>query len=422
MIRALVVAVGRRTEHWCDFFAALARRPGLEVVVQAADVSPLTADQLAQLAHESPRFRFRLAPHLFGEEATGHMASILFGPRSWRGLRSLRPDVVHVIGEPSYLATHQAIRARNRLWPGVPVTLYAAQNVVANFPWPFPQLERYAYRQSALALPITPAALGVLRAKGYRGPARLVPLGVDLARFVPAPSRPGGPFTVAFVGRLEPHKGIADLLAACDLADCRLLVVGDGSLRPWLEAEAARRDGRIELRPWASHAELPGLLGRTHALALPSIGIVQRNVLPWVGIPLREQFGRVLVEAMACGVPVIGTDVGEISYVVGRGGLTVPPNDPAALAEALRSIRDRPRLAAELRRSGLERAAEFGWDRIAETMEDAWLQVLGTLETLKPNGRTADPYGAANVGRPPAPTFAGRKGTAWNTISPRRLR
>jgi glycosyltransferase involved in cell wall biosynthesis len=412
VIRALVVAVGKRTEHWCDFFAALARRRGLDVVLQAAEVSRLAADQLAQLAHESPRFRFRLAPHLCGEETTGHMASILFGPGSWRGLRNLRPDVVHVIGEPSYLATHQAIRARNRFWPGVPVTLYAAQNVVARFPWPFPHLERYAYRQAALALPITPAALAVLREKGYRGPARIVPLGVDLAQFAPAPSPPAGPFTVAFVGRLESHKGIADLVAACDLLECRLLIVGDGSLRPWVEAEAARRDGRIELRPWAGHAELPRFLARAHALALPSVEIVQRNVLPWVGVPLREQFGRVLVEAMACGVPVVGTTVGEIPHVLGEGGLTVPPSDPAALARALTAIRDDLRLAARLRERGLERAAEFSWDRIAESMEEAWAGVVAMSRALKRSGRLADSYGSR--------FFTVAKGGTWRAISPRR--
>ena len=103
---------------------------------------------------------------------------------------------------------------------------------------------------AAAALPITPAALRVLRAKGYTGPAEIIPLGVDLTRFRPRPAPPRGRFTVGFIGRLEPHKGLTDLLAAAERLDCGLLLVGDGSQRALLEREAARRPGRLELVPW----------------------------------------------------------------------------------------------------------------------------------------------------------------------------
>jgi len=371
-VRVLVVTVGKRAEHWEGFFAALADRDDVDVTVQAADVSRLAGERLAELARRSPRFRFRLAQHWIGEDATGHMASVLFRPGSWRELRDAKPDVVHVIGEAAYLSTYQAIRFRNRFWPGVPLTLYAAQNVVTRFPWPFPRLERYAYANTALALPITPAALAVLRAKGFRGAAEIVPLGVDLSRFRPPAQPPPAPFTVGFVGRLEPHKGLYELLAARDRLDCRLLVVGDGSLRGSLAAEAARRPDRIEVLPWVSQDELPALLGRVHALAVPSVEVVQRNVLPWVGVPLREQFGRVLVEAMACGVPVVASEVGEIPYVLGASGLLVPPTAPVALADALAFLRDRPEHAAELARAGVRRAALFDWRRIADDVYAAW--------------------------------------------------
>ncbi|HZC28117.1 MAG TPA: glycosyltransferase family 4 protein, partial [Gaiellaceae bacterium] len=330
-MRALVVVVGKRTEHWEGFFDALSRRPDVELVVQAADVSDLARTRLRELARERENFAFRACPHVVGEELTGHMASVLFRPDAWRRLRETRPDVVHIIGEAAYLATYQALRARNRFWPTAPVTLYAAQNVLTRFPFPFPAIERYAYRHVSLALPITPAALHVLRAKGYAGPAKVVPLGADLERFRPHREPPSGPFTVGFVGRLEPWKGIADLLDARDRLGCRLLVVGDGSLRTWLEAEAARRGGAIDIVPWASHDELPHLLARMHALAFPSREIVQRNVLPWIKVPLREQFGRVLVEAMASGVPTVSYRVGEIPHVVGDAGLVVD-GDPSALA------------------------------------------------------------------------------------------
>jgi glycosyltransferase involved in cell wall biosynthesis len=371
-VRVLIVAVANGVGHWEDFFAALARRDGLELRVRAADVPDPIRRRFDLLATDNPRFQFQVDRSFLSEQRTGHMASVLFRPGSWQDLRAQRPDVVHVIGEAAYLATGQTVRFRNRFWPGVPVTVYAAQNVVTRFPWPFPWIEQYAYRNAALAVPITPAALKVLRAKGYAGPAEIVPLGVDLTRFRPRPAPPSGDFTVGFVGRLERHKGLADLLAAADRLGCRLLLVGDGSQRSWLEREAAQRPGRVELVPWVDREHLPEVITRMHVLTLPALPIVQRNVLPWVGIPLREQFGRVLLEAMACGVPVVGSRVGEIAHVIGPAGLIFPPGDVTAMTDALARLRDDSQLALALARAGIERAADSGWDRIAARVHQLW--------------------------------------------------
>ncbi|MFB9235616.1 glycosyltransferase family 4 protein [Plantactinospora siamensis] len=374
-MHVMITAVGARTEHWMDLFAVLAAQPDLTVTVVVADVSATARQELAAI-EERTGLRYHVLAHRWSEGRTGHMASVLFDRD---GLRSVaerdRPDVLHLIGESSYLSTWQMLRLRRRWWPRVPVTLYAAQNVVMRLPVPFPLLERHAYRSVDHALPITPAALAVLRAKGYHGPATIVPLGVDTARFAPAPVRAARsrPFTAGFVGRLEPHKGIRDLLCAGELLDCDLLLVGDGSLRPEVERAAARRPGRVTLRDWADHATLPGLIGRMDALVLPSVELVQRNVLPWVGIPLREQFGRVLVEAMACEVPVVGSEVGEIPYVIGPAGLTYPAGNATALVDRLAQLRDDPELARKFAALGRERAVgEFGWDRIAQTLCRIW--------------------------------------------------
>jgi glycosyltransferase involved in cell wall biosynthesis len=373
-VRVLITAVGHRTEHWTDFFGILATQPGMELMLLLADVSPQT-----ELALRAPgqgqRERVHVLPHLLGEARSGHMASIAFAPAALRRLHLDRPDVVHVIGEAAYLSTWQLLRWCRRRWPGIPVTLYAAQNIVTGFPPPFPWLERRAYASVNHALPITPAALAVLREKGYHGPATIVPLGVDTSRFTPG-SGPVGRFTVGFVGRLEPHKGIATLLAAVEPLDVDLLVVGRGSLSPLVEAAARRLPGRVRVVDWADHHQLPRLLGQMNVLTLPSTEVVQRNVLPWVGIPLREQFGRVLVEAMACGVPVIGSDLGEIAHVIGAAGLTVPADDPAALGGAIAQIRDDPGLARRLGDRGVSRArAEFSWERSAASTIDVWREL-----------------------------------------------
>jgi glycosyltransferase involved in cell wall biosynthesis len=385
-MKVLVTAVGHRTEHWTDLFAVLCRRPDIELTLAVADVSEQTRVALERHAARWPRLRYHLLPYLLSESRTGHMASVLFHPRAARTLAGYRPDVIHVIGEAAYLTTWQVIRWRARRWPGTPLTLYAAQNVVMRFPAPFPRLERRAYDAVDHAFPITPAALNVLRTKGYGGPATIVPLGVDTALFTPRPRPPGERrFTVGFVGRLEPHKGILDLLEAVRRLDCDLLVVGRGSLSPAVREAAARRPDRVTLRDWADHDTLPGLLTRMDVLAMPSVEGVQRNVVPWIGIALREQFGRVLVEAMACGVPVVGSDVGEIAHVIGPAGMTFPGGDVDGLADRLVRLRDDPGLARRLGLTGVRRAvAEFGWDSSAATMCETWARLVAASEITDP--------------------------------------
>lgn len=387
-MKVLITAVGQRTEHWTDLFAVLGRIPELELSVAVADVSPGTVETLG--GFDPLHVWSYVLPHRLSEARTGHMASVLFRRRAFRALDGYRPDVIHIIGEASYLSTRQVIRWGTRRWPGVPITLYAAQNIVMKLPAPFNRLERRAHHGVDHAFPITPAALNVLQAKGYRGPATIVPLGVDTTVFTPAPPpppvTPERRFTVGFVGRLEPHKGVRELLTTVERLDADLVIVGQGSLSPAVREFASRRPSRVTLRDWASHTDLPGLIARMDVLALPSVEVTQRNLVPWIGIPLREQFGRVLVEAMACGVPVVGSDVGEIPYVIGDAGLIFPGGDEAGLAECLRRLRDQPALRAELAALGRKRAmTEFGWDRAADRMWAVWQNLSWTA----PAGRTS---------------------------------
>jgi glycosyltransferase involved in cell wall biosynthesis len=143
------------------------------------------------------------------------------------------------------------------------------------------------------------------------------------------------------VGRLVPEKGIADLLAAVALLPetMRLLIVGSGSHADALHAHATQLGiaARITWHaPVPTHA-MPGIMQQCDALVLPS-----RTTANW-----KEQFGRVLVEAMACGVPVVGSSSGEIPHVVGDGGLIYAEGDTHALAAQLTVLlQDAPRYAA----------------------------------------------------------------------------
>ncbi len=176
---------------------------------------------------------------------------------------------------------------------------------------------------------------------------------------------------IGFVGRLIPAKGLRILLEAAArlTADFTLLIDGQGPYRADLEgtARALGLSARLVFME-PSHEEVPEYLACMDALVLPSYTTPQ-----WT-----EQFGRVLVEAMACGVPVVGSTSGAIPSVIGDAGLVFPERDAAALAKCLERLTTEPALREDLRRRGLERARTgFSWEHVAGLMCDVYREALG---------------------------------------------
>jgi glycosyltransferase involved in cell wall biosynthesis len=174
--------------------------------------------------------------------------------------------------------------------------------------------------------------------------------GVDPDIFQPR-SRSGGTFVVGFVGRLVEEKGGALLLDALARLDgvWQLDVIGDGPEKSALEAQARRLRiaDRITFGTLPS-VRMPGYYQGLDALAVPSL--TREN---W-----KEQFGRVIIEAMACGVSVIGSSSGAIPDVIGDAGLIFPEGDAQALADGLRRLMHAPDLRLKLAEQGRRRVLE----------------------------------------------------------------
>jgi glycosyltransferase involved in cell wall biosynthesis len=177
--------------------------------------------------------------------------------------------------------------------------------------------------------------------------------GVDPQFFAP-PSQdpPRERFVVGFAGRLVPEKG-PDLLltAAARLKGVEILILGGGPMKEALEEQARKLDltDRVSFEGNIPSTQMPAFYHRLDALVLPS-----RSRPNWV-----EQFGRVLIEAMACGVPVLGADSGEIPHVIGEAGLTFPEGDARALRARLEELALDSNLRQDLARRGRERVLAY---------------------------------------------------------------
>jgi len=283
-------------------------------------------------------------------------------PTLGREMRAFRPHLVHIDEEPYNLAAWQALALARRL--GAKSLFFSWQNILRRYPPPFAWGERWMLRRVDGALMGTESAAQVWHDKGYRGMLAVVPqFGTDPQLFQPRPRPAQQPFTIGYVGRLVEEKGLFVLLEALAQLpqDCpwQVHLIGGGPLWPALE----RRGQDLGL------AERLHFVGQVASTAMPqAMNALDVLVLPSLTRPnWKEQFGRALIEAMASGLPVIGSDSGAIPYVIGEAGLIVPEGDAAALAAALRRLMEDAPLRARLGQVGRARVlAHFTHDQIAE--------------------------------------------------------
>ncbi len=271
-----------------------------------------------------------------------------FYPTLGRVLARLRPDVLHIDEESFNFATAHAMRIGVSM--GARCCFFNWANIERSYPPPFVWFEQYNFRHAGYAIAGNHEAARILRRRGYTGPLAVLPqFGVDPDLFGPRPPHTGGELVVGYVGRLVAAKGVADLVAAvAHLPDpVRLLLVGDGPLRPQLEQQAQQLGiaARVQFAGAVPSTAVPAVLHKLDVLVLPS-----RTTPNW-----KEQFGRILVEAMSCGVVVVGSDSGEIPNVIGAAGLIYPEGNIPALGNALRLLAQDERLRAALAQRGRER-------------------------------------------------------------------
>lgn len=345
----------------------LRRSPDLELTVLA----PGTWIENCRPVRTDPRaegYRIRTGRVAWrGYENRGFFVTGL-GP----ALREARPDVLHLVEEPFSLFALQSVLLQRRLAPGAKVLFYTADNLHRGFrypyrpSWAYGLIERYVQKRADCGVACCGDAGEVLRSRGFTRPIRFVPLALDPEHF----RRQDGDelrrrlglrgFVVGYAGRLLPMKGIHVLAEALEGAsfDWTWLVLGTGPERDALlaRARAGGWEARLRIVEAVPHAGVPAYLNLMDALVLPSLTTPR-----W-----REQFGRVLTEAMACEVPVVGSSSGAIPEVVGEAGRITPEGDAPALRGALEQLAADTALRATLAAAGRARVLRhFTWERAA---------------------------------------------------------
>ena len=288
-------------------------------------------------------------------------------------VRRLKPQIMHIDEEPYNLATFQAMRLAVSV--EARALFFTWQNLLRHYPFPFNWLERYNYRHAAHVIAGNREGVDVLRGKGYQGPVTVIPqFGVD-----PDIYRPSTPnlkassprFQIGYVGRLVEEKGVDLLLRAVAglKGEWLLSILGEGPSKPRLErlARELSMEDKVAFQLPLPSSEMPSYYGRLNVLVLPS-----RTRRHW-----KEQFGRVLIEAMACGIPVVGSNSGEIPQVIGEAGLIFPEEDERALRAHLARLMGDETVRNSLAEKGQERVVqEYTQAHIATATHSVYVTMM----------------------------------------------
>lgn len=306
---------------------------------------------------------------------SGSFKSPRFAMSAWKLARYMRAHRIRLVHSFDFYSNILGVLAARLA--GVPVVIASQRDLGDLRPWFQRRVHRVVLRLADYLLVNSQAVADRVTLDRTAVPSRIVviPNGVDLARFSPAPipKQPQGEVIIGTLGNLRTEKGLADLLRAASLIyvqcpDVRFLIWGEGPLRPDLEKLIRELgvDGTVNLR--GTTVEPEAALRELDVFVLPS---------------LSEACSNVLLEAMATGLAVVATRVGGNPALVEdeETGLLVPPADPAALAKAIIRLIEEPALRTQLAERGRDRVrAEFGIDPLLARIEALYEAALAPGE------------------------------------------
>lgn len=305
--------------------------------------------------HKLPGFKGEIIP--VGVYLKGRIPLHFYHLGLFRAISRERPDIIYVHNESYALSTFQ-VMLFNFLFLHKAIGFYAAQNIIKKYLLPFRLIEKFNFRQADYCFPVTESASVALREKGFTGRIAVLPLGVTEhhLREPEARSVADKPFVIGYVGRLVPEKGIDILLRSLALVksakwECR--IIGEGRIKDdlvRLSRELSIED-KTSFLGYVGHGEVSSQISGFSVLILPSLTMPN-----WT-----EQFGRVIIEALAAGVPVIGTNSGEIPFLIRKleGGIVIEEGDPQVLALAIDRLIADPALAENFAIQGRENVRRY---------------------------------------------------------------
>lgn len=375
-MKVLVISQAAIQKSWQKKFAEIAKDPSIQITLLLPKYWIENYHRVKVEINSKSNLNYVIGNTVW----KGFGSRYFFLTKYYTLLKALQPDIIHLEQEPWSLIALQTVFYRNQVVSQCKIIFRTSRSfdhqlklrrlAVA--------IEKYTYQNSDFAFPLSQKASEFLRICGYEKELEVIPNGVDTNLFR---KREGSMirkslgldsiFTIGYVGRFIKEKGLATLLeAASGLEEkYRFLFIGDGPYKINL-LNLANHSGistRLHLVETVPVEEIPLYMNCMDVLVLPSY-----KVGGW-----EEYFGRVLIEAMACEIPVIGSDSGEIPNVIGDAGLIFPEKNAAVLKKHIQTLMDDQKYRAELGKKGRERVEKyFSWEVISHNTAEVYRKVF----------------------------------------------
>ncbi|MCU0551071.1 MAG: hormogonium polysaccharide biosynthesis glycosyltransferase HpsO [Leptolyngbya sp. Prado105] len=352
----------------CEKLRVLANlEPGIEVTIivpKRWKPGGVMKDTIETRSREEGSFRVVPVSNF----SQNNQGLLTFGADLVSLIKSFQPDIIQVEQGSKSLAYAEFITLNRLLNLKAKNLFFTWWNLPYHLKFPVSLLEAYNLKNTDGIVVGNQDGAEILRDRGFTGKMSVMPqLGVDDSLFCPQ-SQPelaaklgiqSDDFVVGFVGRFVPEKGILTLVKALEkLRDRRwkLLLLGRGELKAEIQkqAEESGVSNRLIWIESVPHADVYRYINLMNTLVLPSETTDQFKTFTSAG--WKEQFGHVLIEAMACQVPVIGSDSGEIPNVIGDAGLVFPEGNVEELSDRLARLIDDRDFASDLGQQGYQRA------------------------------------------------------------------
>lgn len=307
---------------------------------------------------------------------------LYFYPHWWKPVREFKPDIIHIDEEPWSLCALQFALSGKR--SGAKVLFYSKQNILKRLPFPFSTFERMVFGASNCAVTLTNESKAILEEKGYCKNIFVIPHAVKLSRFYSNNSAKlkcalelSG-FVIGYVGRLISVKGLDVLLYAVNNlrkkvgpSPFSVIIIGGGPMHNQLKRIIRRLclERITRVIPPVPHNKMADYYNCMDVLVLPSITFKGQ----------KEQFGCVLIEAMACGVPAIGSSSGEIPNIIREtgGGLIFQERNVEDLAAKICGLLKDDRERKELGQRGQQKVIElYSYEVVAKQFYEVYRRLL----------------------------------------------
>lgn len=286
-----------------------------------------------------------------------HQSVRMYLPSLFFVILNMKPDIIFINNEPWSTTAFQVVLFCRFFIQKTKIVIYTSENLVRKYPIPFRWWEKFVLKNvNLVCTPTQKDGVIVLRKKGYKGKIVYLPLFVDTEFFTQQnvvelkKSIVGdNKIVIGYVGRLRKEKGVDLLLKAVKELkfDFHVLIIGSGPEKKYLCGlmEKLNLTDKVTFLHHIFYTELPKYFNCIDILVVPS-----RTVSNW-----KEQFGRVIIEAMACEIPVIGSSSGEIPNVIGDAGLIFTENSVEDLAKKISLLVENENLRQQLKTKGRKR-------------------------------------------------------------------